>query len=84
MSSINPTRDIYKNNTASTALQGNQQKPANPVDEGISPYVDLETSPSVHLDETLLEMDDALEINHTEYDEYEFKKKGKKWKRKRF
>ena len=74
----NPGRDTYNNTTASTALQGNQQKPVNPVDEGISPYVDLETSPSVHLDETLLEMDDALEINHTEHDEYEFKKKGKK------
>ena len=67
---------MHKNNTASTALQGNQQKPANPVDEGIIPYVDLETSPSVHLDETLLEMDDALD-NHADYDKY-FKKKGKK------
>ena len=72
----NPDRDTHNNATASTALQGNQQKPVNPVDEGISPDVDLETSPSVHLDETLLEMDDALD-NHTEYDEC-FKKKGKK------
>ena len=80
----NPGRNTCNNTTASTALQGNQQKLANPVDEGISPYVDLETLPCVHLDETLLEMDDALEINHTKYDEYEFKKKGKEWKRKRF
>ena len=55
----------------------------NPSDEGINPYVDLETLPCVHLDETLLEMDDTQESNQTEYDEYEFKKKENEMKAKK-
>ena len=74
---------MCNNTSASTVLQGNQQKPVNPSDEGISPHVDLETLPCVHLDETLLEMDDAQEMNHDEYDEYDFKKKGKEMKAKK-